>query len=202
MRHDQRLRGDSPAGGADELRLELWVQPGLATHGDLKGIVERLRELEVSGTVDDASVETLERFVDLSLDADEVTRRICRRIGGFAADPESRGERPAAGEVVRFGVGRLGPERVAWRTPPALLVERRDGETVAVTPSRETARSIRRRLDELACDRSDRSDGRDAGRPRDRDVDPRPDVTASRVTGGRRTHRGRRLPRRRRSVVP
>lgn len=136
-------------------RVELWCE-ATRTGGtdEFDRVVERLRRLADRGDVDAATVETWDRYVDVSDGAvrDERARETMDRLARLHGWAWRRGGASAPdGETRPAGRGRLGPAVELHRVPRAALVEYENGAVTNVTFADEHTGCLTERLETLAA---------------------------------------------------
>ncbi|MFC7128813.1 HTH domain-containing protein [Haloferax chudinovii] len=145
---DTIVSGERPTPREETVRIELWVPSG--RRAEFKPVIERLDDAVERGLVSEYTVETWDRFVDLSGELSPRERRARDRLASYAEWTATRGERlTGLGDLGVRGVGRMGPERVTRRIPRAVMAEYENGVLAHVTACEECVGAFRGRLREL-----------------------------------------------------
>ncbi len=134
--------------GHRSLEVELWVRSG--KRREFQPVTERLDEAVERGVIDGYTVETWDKFVDVSGRVSPRERRARDKLQSFARWCANRGdELQGLGDPVSRCVGRMGPERLSRRAPRAVMAEYEDGVLSHVTACEECVGALRSRVDEL-----------------------------------------------------
>ncbi|KTG21951.1 HTH domain-containing protein [Haloferax profundi] len=145
---DSTKSGERPTRTSRPVRVELWVPSGKRNEFD--AVVARLDDAVEHGVVDEYTVETWDRFVDLSGRLTPRERRIRDKLSSYARWSADHGRHlPGLGDPITRGVGRMGPERTTRRVPRGVMAEYEDGVLSYVTACEECVGAFRARLDEL-----------------------------------------------------
>jgi len=145
---DTIVRGERPTPREGTVRIELWVPSG--RRAEFTPVIERLDDAVERGLIEEYTVETWDRFVDLSGSLNPRERRVRDRLASYARWAATRGDRlTGLGDPGVRGVGRMGPERLTRRTPRAVMAEYEDGVLTYVTACEECVGAFRERLREL-----------------------------------------------------
>ncbi|WP_416839943.1 HTH domain-containing protein [Haloferax sp. DFSO52] len=130
------------------IRIELWVRSG--KRPEFEPVLERLDDAVERGSIDDYTVETWGKFVDISGRLSPTERRARDKLQSYARWSANRGERlTGLGDPFKRSVGRMGPERVTRRTPRAVMAEYEDRVLSHVTACEQSMGALRARVDEL-----------------------------------------------------
>ncbi|ELZ73208.1 hypothetical protein C457_04576 [Haloferax prahovense DSM 18310] len=145
---DTIVSDERPTPREEAVRIELWVPSG--RRAEFTPVIERLDNIVERGLVSEYTVETWDRFVDLSGRLSPRERRTRDRLASYARWAATRGERLAGlGDPEVRGIGRMGPERPTRRTPRAVMAEYEDGVLAHVTACEECIGAFRGRLSDL-----------------------------------------------------
>ncbi|POG57405.1 HTH domain-containing protein [Haloferax marisrubri] len=157
---DTIVSGERPTSREETVRIELWVPSG--RRAEFTPVIERLDDAVERGLVSEYTVETWDRFVDLSGKLSPRERRARDRLASYARWAAARGDRlTGLGDPGVRGVGRMGPERLTRRTPRAVMAEYENGILEHVTACEECVGAFRGRLRELgSATESERSSER------------------------------------------
>ena len=137
-----------PTRGQRSLDVELWVRSGKRT--EFEPVIERLDEAAERGVIDDYTVETWGKFVDISGRVSPRERRARDKLQSYARWCSNRGEQLSGlGDPVERRIGRMGPERLTRRAPRAVMAEYEDGVLSHVTACEQCVGALRSRVDEL-----------------------------------------------------
>ncbi|WP_424008304.1 HTH domain-containing protein [Haloferax denitrificans] len=145
---DTIVSDERPTPREEEVRIELWVPSG--RRAEFTPVIERLDDAVERGLVSEYTVETWDRFVDVSGELSPRERRARDRLASYARWAATRGERlTGLGDLGVRGVGRMGPERLTRRVPRAVMAEYENGVLAHVTACEECIGAFRERLRDL-----------------------------------------------------
>ncbi|AFK18567.1 hypothetical protein E6P09_07255 [Haloferax mediterranei ATCC 33500] len=145
---DTTVSGERTTPREDSVRVELWIPCG--KREEFEAVIERLDDAVEHGAVEEYTIETWDRYIDISGGLTPRERHIRDRLSSYARWAANRGERLSGlGDPVVRGVGRMGPERVTRRTPRAVMAEYEDGVLTYVTACEECVGAFRSRLHKL-----------------------------------------------------
>ncbi|MBC9985656.1 hypothetical protein E4P24_04645 [Haloferax sp. AS1] len=145
---DTIVSGERPTPREGTVRIELWVPSG--RRAEFTPVIDRLDDAVGRGLIEEYTVETWDRFVDLSGSLSPRERRVRDRLASYAQWAATHGERlTGLGDLGVRGVGRMGPERLTRRTPRAVMAEYENGVLAHVTACEECVGAFRGRLRDL-----------------------------------------------------
>ncbi|ELK54404.1 hypothetical protein D320_10274 [Haloferax sp. BAB-2207] len=119
---DTIVSGERPTPREGTVRIELWVPSG--RRAEFTPVIERLDDIVERGLVSEYTVETWDRFVDLSGKLSPRERRARDRLASYARWAATRGERLAGLATPRCAASagwvrndrRGGPRGRSWRS--------------------------------------------------------------------------------------
>ncbi|KAB1198905.1 MULTISPECIES: HTH domain-containing protein [Haloferax] len=145
---DSTKSGKRPTPQRGSIRVELWVRSGKRT--EFEPVIDRLDDATERGVIDGYTVETWDKFVDISGRTSPRERRARDKLQSYARWCANRGEQLSGlGDPVKRSVGRMGPERLTRRAPRAVMAEYEEGVLSHVTACEQCTGALRSRVDEL-----------------------------------------------------
>ncbi|KAB1189296.1 MULTISPECIES: HTH domain-containing protein [Haloferax] len=145
---DSTKGGERPTQPSRPVRVELWVPSG--KRDEFEAVVARLDDAVEHGVVDDYTVETWDRFVDLSGRLNSRERHVRDKLSSYARWSANRGRQLSGlGDPITRGIGRMGPECLTRRVPRAVMAEYEEGILSHVTACEECVGALQLRLDDL-----------------------------------------------------